>query len=191
MSRIFRCWTQFTMRKIVLCFLVFTPITCAAQTYSKVVPDSIIEKFVLEALHLKESYGSIFNKLPKRVYNKPIHIGSASWTLGSDTSFHAVFKMIYDGEHALPSDDVAFIREQYYGIKESSWGFKSADIKFKKKRGRRIYEYSIPLFTRDCNRAIFWRYWSGGPLYAYSELHLYTRVNGSWKLEKILAGWIA
>ncbi|MBL7851793.1 MAG: hypothetical protein JNN04_12895 [Cyclobacteriaceae bacterium] len=179
------------MRGIIPLFIILSQLNCVAQTYSKVVPDSIVEAFVFEVLHSKEPYSSIFNKLPKRIYNKPIHIGSASWTFETDTAFQAVFKILYTGEHALPSEDVVYIQKQYYGIKESAWAFKSSNLKFKKKRGRRIYEYSIPLFTKDHDKAIFWRYWSGGPLYAYSELHLYSRINGVWKIDKILAGWIS
>ena len=140
----------------------------------------------------KEPYGSIFNKLPKKVYYKPIHLGEANWDiLNKDTTFEVKFRDLLKFDSIFSKQDYDFIKRQYYSLKESIWKLSFKKIRFVKEKKAKIFEYSVPLFSYDYKRAIFWRFYYKGPVWAYSELHAYKLVNGKWVIDFIISGWIA
>jgi hypothetical protein len=147
---------------------------------------------MVEVLTRKESYSSIFNKLPKRIYFKPIHIGKANWRLSDSENydFELVFDKLYH-DSDLSKEDLEYMKSQYVSTNETTWNFKHKKLKLKKRHRAGDYQYSVPLFTRDGTRAIMWRYKYCGSLCAYSELHMYNLKNGKWEITELIHGWMS
>lgn len=181
-------------RKILIILLIsFTAKGVSGQTYSEVVSDSVISKFMSDVLITQAPYESAFNKLPKKVYYKPIHLRDANWdfrnlpdTTGFSVKFDALLRKVN-----LSNEDIEFLAKQYLAIKDTTWNLNIEKVSFKKKYRKKHFKYSIPIFNKDYTLAVFWRYQYCGSLCAYSELHTYRLVGGNWILDKLIDGWIS
>jgi hypothetical protein len=179
------------MRLSSVIFFLTIVLQSRAQSYNDTVSDSIINEFMETVLTSSAPYESVFNKLPKKVFYKAIHIGQANWHSKMDTAFEKKFKDLYRYDSVLSKQDFTFFKDQYYSMKDTTWNFSTTRIKLKKKYKPGYFKYSIPLFTKDFKRAILWRYYYRGPLYAYSELHIYKFENGKWVIERLVGGWMS
>ncbi len=181
------------MKYILLLYFATISFGIKAQSYNSIVSDSIIHDFIKSVLFNNESYQSIFNKLPKNIYYKPIHIGKADWDMlnPKDTIFEIKFQDLHKFDSIFSKQDFEFIKNQYSSLKDTIWKLTFKQIKLKKKYRPKYFKYSIPLFAKDFKHAIFWRYYYRGPVSAYSELHIYKWENGKWLIEFIISGWMA
>jgi|GEM_PF-5730636 len=181
------------MKKIgTILFVLLQTLILQAQNYNDVISDQEINTFMIKTLTFKESYKTTFNKLPKKVFISPIHIGKADWRNldDKDLSFEKVFEILNTNTN-FSDEDLGFMKTQYETIKETTWNFKHEKIKFQKKKGKMQFQYSIPLFNKDKTIAIMWRYIYYGPEHSYSELHLYQVKNGNWEIIELIAGYIS
>lgn len=178
---------------IIILTLLLSNFRAFGQTYNEVVPDSIIVNFMNDILTSEEPYQSAFNKLPKKVFYKPIHLKDANWDfrdLPDSTSFEIKFEELLK-KVELTQEDINFLQNQYSGIIDTTWQLSIKKVSFKKKYRKKQIKYSIPIFTADYQTAIFWRYLYCGSLCAYSEVHTYKLVNGKWELDLLIQGWIS
>jgi len=181
------------MRKVVIIlFLLFETVLLQGQNYNDIIPDTEINTFMINVLTFKESYKCPFNKLPKKVFALPIHIGKADWRNLEDESlaFENVFQILYNNSK-LSNEDLVFMKEQYESIKNTNWNFNHDMIKFQKKKSKKQFQYSIPIFNKDKTLAIMWRNIYFGPEHAYSDLHFYQLKDGTWEIVEYIAGYIS
>lgn len=117
----------------ILAFLLYS-ICVKSQSYNNVLADEEINQFMVEVLTRKESYWSIFNKRPKRIYFKPIHIGKANWQLSESKNcdFEIVFDKLYHRSD-LSKEDLEYMRSQYVSIVETTWNFNYKKLKLRKR----------------------------------------------------------
>jgi hypothetical protein len=170
-----------------------TPIL--GQSYNDALDDKSINDFMIGVLTSKVPYESRFNKLPKRIFYKPIHIGEAGWNFlkkedARKLPFDKIFYQLLSKEK-FSEEDLAFLRAQYNTIKDTTWNFTHRSIIFKKKHRINYFEYSIPLFNKQRNIAVMWRYTYCGSLCMYSELHTYELFDGKWVIKEFIAGNMA
>ncbi|PTX14354.1 hypothetical protein C8N40_11118 [Pontibacter mucosus] len=178
---------------LLVLILLFVNIPAFSQTYNALVPDSVITKFMQDVLTNKEPYQSAFNKLPKKVFYKPISLKTASWDLRelpSETEFEIKFDKLLE-KVELTKEDVAFLKAQVNGFNDTIWNLAIPRISLKKKHKKNYFVYSVPIFTKDFKKAVFWRYMYCGSLCAYSELHTYKLYKGKWVIDEYIAGWIS
>ena len=180
-------------RTLITIYILLIPNVGNGQTYSTIVSDSIISSFMSDVLTSQQPYESAFNKLPKKVYYKPIHIGNANWDYRDLSDSVAFVDKFYEllKKVNLSNEDIDFLEKQYFGIKDTTWNLNINKVSFKKKYRKKRFKYSVPLFNKDYTLAVFWRYYYCGSLCAYSELHTYRLVGNKWILDILITGWIS
>ena len=164
------------------------------QSYNTIVSDEQINGFMIQVLTNPENNENAFSSSNKKVYYKPIHIGKANWSISEKSynnyDFEIRFKKLFHRED-LNKNDLTYMKEQYESIKTTKWNFDNKNLILKKKYKKNYFKYSIPIFNKDKNLAIMWRYKYCGSLCAFSEVHIYELKNGRWKIKELIEGWMS
>lgn len=171
-----------------------------SQTYSSVIDDGKISEFIQDEIDSKFSYSKKHERrwyhFRKRIKKSPTDWNLANWEMRWEQSkivdFHNKFFFVIDSlKKYFTEADMLFLEQQYNAQRINDWSFKPKHCRVKKSYKIDFYEFTIPLFSKDFETAIFYNYYLCGSLCAYSGLWIYKWDGEKWVQDKYLKGWMS
>ena len=114
-----------------------------------------------------------------------------SGRLGDTISFKTKFYRFLNKDTLFTNEDITFLSQQYEAEKHSVWETKYEGATFKKKFGRNVHEFTIPLFSIDKKKVMFWKYFYCGRLCAHACVFIYEKEDDHWNLNSRYGCWIS
>ena len=156
------------MKLLATCLLIVIPYLSYGQTYSELVDDARIE----EILQFDIMHSSKFPE-DRKIGSKKVYVGPAYWDgaapfenidLKDATNFHEVFRWFIESDTLFSSADKEFMEHQFDAALGENWKWNFKGARLSKRYSIKIYQYSIPLFSKDGNRVMFHKYFYCGSL---------------------------
>ena len=149
------------------------------QTYNSVILDSEIEAFIQWEINNTPKYGED-RKLGKKVlYYKPESWKTAQTNMYgpfSDTlSFEDKLYLFLEQDTIFSKEDKVFMSEQYDSELINEWKIKFNNCRYTKRFGKNNHQITIPLFSKDLKKVLFWKYFYCGSVCAYAQLYIYKK----------------
>ncbi len=182
------------MKKFILTFFILAITNANAQTYSSIVPDSIIDNFMewktkSDTLNLdgsKLKYDSFCTKvLSFKAFD--FYFDSTSKNFNNKKNLYSDMKLFFEENKKV--ENFKFFKTQLINSKIFNWNFSlnNQDKSLKKPAySKCIHFISLPIFSIDYSKAIFIDFvhcpFDGGGY----EIKLYDKKNGEWKFAKCL-----
>ncbi|MCX2738447.1 hypothetical protein [Pontibacter anaerobius] len=182
-------------KTLVILFILYSYLSYG-QTYSSIISDSDIEQFVQWEILTTPKYSEDRKWGKKKLYYKPeswkkamVHI---SGPMGDTLSFEIKFYRFLSKDTVFTKEDVAFLSQQYEAEKQNVWETKFEGANLVKSSGRNVHEFTIPLFSIDKSKVMFWKYFYCGSLCAHACVFIYEKVDeNNWKLVSKYGCWIS
>ncbi|RYZ24375.1 MAG: hypothetical protein EOO16_01420 [Chitinophagaceae bacterium] len=197
------------MRHVLLLCLLFRSSLAGAQTYSRVIPDSTIVDFINRDI-LRDSFSGthhIYTLIAKPAPDAFYYRDSADWERLNRSMPDFIFKrhvmrngkvFSYGLDTLFSREDIDYFREQINGLrKRERWKDPFVNSVLEEhseldatNHVRNVrYRYSIPVFSKDHNRAIIIRSFYCGLLCGGGAFYVYRRNDRGWVLEKKFGEW--
>jgi hypothetical protein len=184
------------MKQLISCILIIIPFLAAGQTYSELIDDTKIE----EVLQYDILHSSKFPE-DRRIGRKKVYVEPAYWDgafpfenikLEDTLSFQLVFKWFIEDDSIFSETDKQFMEEQFQAALRVDWTGNFKGARLSTNYSKRIYQYSIPLFSLDKNLVMFHKYFYCGNLCARACTYVYQRTGmDKWELVKEYKCWMS
>ncbi len=173
------------MKRVILLFLVLCPALCYCQTYSSVIPDSAILQFVDWEVTNTPKYNERWFTGSKKIYKRVVSWKKAQtsmFDMDGSLEFRKRFEEFFKESKTFNEEDIDFLVQQYESEKKAKWET-SFDKGIRTSSRMNSYQMTIPLFSKDMNKVMFWKYFLCGSLCAEACLYVYEREGTVWKLK--------
>ena len=190
-------------KEITLLLLILLTIKVYSQTYSTILPDSLINELLISEI---DNRSKIYDD--QKLWKKRINANPISWTeamiliLSPETADFMFQKtaLIKRDERYLPKlkkltellskSDFDYMEKQFNSEQKNKWNFKAKKGRLKNNPKRKFYSYSIPLFNKEHTIAILYSEFGGGCKYcAGARMLVYFKTGNTWKLYKSIPLW--
>ncbi|MFC6999418.1 hypothetical protein [Rufibacter roseus] len=184
------------MKKALLVILLLNSIFGYGQSYSSMVADSEIEQFVQWEILNTPKYTEDRKRGLKKIFKKSISWKAAMIHVGGpfeDTlSFESKFYHFLKQDTIFSKEDIDFLSQQYESEVQGNWETDFNGSKMVKSSGNNVHHITIPLFSVDKRKVMFWKYFYCGSVCAHACVFIYEKANeSSWKLINKYGCWIS
>ncbi|AUC16541.1 hypothetical protein BTO06_15905 [Tenacibaculum sp. SZ-18] len=191
------------MKKLfTIIFLLVSIHKIYSQSYSNVIPDSLINRIIV--FHIDKTFKAYDDQKlwKKRIYYKPVNWSEALISIFSPEKTDFIFQkeaMIKNDQRSnvkkkkitelFSKSDFNYMEKQFNSEKNTEWNFKIKKGRLKNNPNRKFYSFSIPLFSKDHKKAIFYSEFGGCSHCGGARLIVYLRNGKDWKLYKSIPLW--
>jgi len=184
------------MRYYLIFIVMLLPIISYSQNYSSIISDSEIGSFVQWEILNTSKYSEDKRTGKKRILNRPVSWKEAmvhvSGPFEDTLSFENKFYWFLKKDTIFTREDVAYLSQQYESEKPGIWKKEFEGAKFANRSGVNVYAVTIPLFSKDKSRVMFWKYFYCGSLCAYACVYIYEKADvDNWRLISKYGCWMS
>jgi len=183
------------MKKLLFVILISIHYSSNSQTYSSIINDEEISNFLNCVTIHDKKYSEENNSERKKISNKILKWHSENFINNDEDPYENEIFLYHeknDLDLIFNKDDQEFIYKQFVSIKDSIWHtrFSKSKLLSKKNKTNNYYAYSVPLFSIDKKKVIFYRVFHCGNECAYGEYYIYSKINkNDWILIKSVNSW--
>ena len=180
---------------LILTFLFSVSFYGQSQSYNSVISDSEIENFIQWEIDNTPKFSEDRKLGKKKLLSKPESWKTAAIGLfpaAETLAFEDRFKYFLEQDTIFSSQDIKFIKSQYDSEIISDWTVEFQNVNIKNGAKLNYHIVTIPLFSEDKSKVIFWKFFYCGSLCAHACIYIYERTGqNDWKEISRFGCWIS